>query len=657
MRIQNSIKIYAKVVIILVTVCFNSCDYLDVVPPEQANTDDMMIDDQTTLRNLYACYGYLQNGGADLPFAATIDGTGSDEAVMPQEWQRFGSRVQWNAITPSSINEDNNYPWVVWYNAIGYCNQFLKLIEENNPTLNPNDKEQYKAEVKFLKAYYHFRALQMFGPIPIIDEFQSSNISKNEIPGRFHFDYCVDYIVDLLDEAVGFLPTTHSNPQYYGRATTVICKALKSRVLLFAASPLWNGSFPHRTWKNDKFETPGYGKELVSFEYDSDKWVRAREACLEAIKAAESIGATLFDLNASETLRKNQQVPLPQVPNLNLSTEEGERFQQRVMMLRYMNTARPDQGNKEIIWGITLGTNENMRMSSLPHYILVNNQNVNVGGWGGLSPTLYTVEHFFTKNGKLPSEDATFANKTDWFKSAGLSNSDIINLNVDREPRFYAWISFDGDEYSTVAANRSPIYCEMRNPKKTGYDAAIWGTRNYSVTGFLNKKWVHPNFNYTGTGWNSNVGECIYPITIIRLGELYLNLAECDAHLGGSYTTEALEYLNKIRERAGVPDWTESSLAQMNKSLLDAILEERFVELYMEGHRYYDLRRYVKAADYLNKNAYMGLNAVLRAPTFEVFNTPIEINQPFGWNDCMYLMPISNRELYANPQMIQAPGY
>ena len=86
-------------------------------------------------------------------------------------------------------------------------------------------------------------------------------------------------------------------------------------------------------------------------------------------------------------------------------------------------------------------------------------------------------------------------------------------------------------------------------------------------------------------------------------------------------------------------------------------MEERFVELYMEGHRYYDLRRYVKAANFLSKDAYKGLNAILRAPTFEVFNTPIEVNQPFGWDDCMYLMPISNRELYANPQMIQAPGY
>ena len=73
------------------------------------------------------------------------------------------------------------------------------MIEENNPTLNPNDKEQYIAEVKFLKAYYHFRLLQMYGPIPIIDQFISSNISKDEIPGRGHFVYCVVYIVKLFD--------------------------------------------------------------------------------------------------------------------------------------------------------------------------------------------------------------------------------------------------------------------------------------------------------------------------------------------------------------------------------------------------------------------------------------------------------------------------
>lgn len=657
MKIYNKIKIYAAIVAMLPLIYFTSCNYLDVVPPEQPDTDDMIIDNQTALRNLYSCYGYLQNGGADMPYQR-IDATGTDEVVCPQEWQNLGSRVQWNAITPSSINDDGGYAWVVWYNAIGYCNQFLKLIEENNPVMKPNDKEQYIAEAKFLKAYYHFRALQMYGPIPIIDEFQNSDIPKGDIPGRYHFDYCVEYIVNLLDEAASFLPAQHSNSQYFGRATSVICKAIKAKVLLLAASPLWNGEFPNRTWENETFETPGYGKKLVSLTYDAGKWEKAHKACLEAIQASEAIGAELFDINASETVRKNQNVHLPQIPGLDVSTPEGVEFQQRVMMLRYMTTAKPDQGNKETIWGVAYPQeNPDLVMASLPHYVLSNDQNINVGGWGGLSPTLYTVENFFTKNGKLPSEDSEFSNQSDWFKSAGLSNPDIINLNVSREPRFYAWISFDGGEYATVIVNRTPLFCEMRNPEKAGYDAAIWGTRNYCVTGFLNKKGVHPHLNFTGISWNNNYGEVRYPMVLIRLGELYLNLAECGANLGGAYAAEALEYLNKIRKRAGVPEWTTASLSQSGKTLLDAVLEERFVELYMEGFRYYDIRRYVKGKEHLSANNYRGLNAVLRAPSFSVFNTPIKVNQPFGWDDRLYLMPISNKELYANPQMVQAPGY
>ena len=636
---------------------FGSCNYLDVVPVEQADTKDMMIDNATTLNNLYACYGYLQNGGQDLADYWSIDGGGTDETVRPQEWQTFSSRAQWNAITPSSINTDKTYPWNIWYNAIGYCNQFLKLIEENNPTLNPNDKEQYIAEVKFLKAYYHFRLLQMYGPIPVIDQFISSNISKDEIPGRSHFDYCVEYIVKLFDDASYVLPPEHTNSSYYGRATSVICKALKARVRLLAASPLWNGEFPYRTWKNEYFETPGYGKELVSFQYDRNKWVKAREACIDAINAAKAIQTELFDIDKSEILRQNQNVALPAIPGA-----VDEDFRKKVMMLRYMMTTKPDDGNKEIIWGIVNAHTElfenNMIAGSLPHYILQNDLGVNVGGWGGLSPTLYCVEHFYTNKGKLPAEDLNFTEQSLWFKSAGLANQNIINLNVGREPRFYAWLSFDGDEYSSVLANRQPLICEMRNPNKTGYDAAIWGTRNYSVTGFLNKKWIHPNLSYTGSSWNQNFGDTRYPTTLIRLGELYLNLAECDAHLGGEFTDEGVEYLDKIRKRAGIDEWkSEASMAAVGKTILDAVMEERFVELYMEGHRYYDIRRYVQGKKYLKKDAYRGLNAMISAPTFEVFNTPITIGQPFDWNDRMYLMPISNDEIYSNPQLVQAPGY
>ena len=93
------------------------------------------------------------------------------------------------------------------------------------------------------------------------------------------------------------------------------------------------------------------------------------------------------------------------------------------------------------------------------------------------------------------------------------------------------------------------------------------------------------------------------------------------------------------------------------KSLLDAVLEERFVEFYMEGSRYYDIRRYVKGKKHMKTNCYRGLNAMVYNPSFVSFNTPKQIDQPFDWNDRMYLLPIANKELYANPQMVQAPGY
>ena len=637
------------------TLTITSCNYLDVVPPEQADTKDMMINDATTLQNLYSCYGYIQHGGADLPEYMTIDNGGSDETVRPQEWQGMGSRTQWNAITPSSINNDSNYPWVIWYNAIGYCNQFLSLIQNEKLNLNPNDKAQYIGEVNFLKAYYHFRALELYGPIPIIDKQSNSNISKTDIPGRSHFDYCVSYIDSLLTAAEPSLPESYDNASYYGRATSIICKALRAKLYLLAASPLWNGDFPDKTWKNTNYETPGYGLELVSHEYDANKWVKAREACVVAIKAAEAAGHALFTVDDAESLRKNQNVALPVVPNVT-----DENFLKRVMMMRYMMCARPDQGNKEIIWGMA-PTGDVFTHAyfggSLPHYILINNNGVRVGGWGGVSPTLYTVQHFYTKNGLLPEEDTNFAHKADWYKSAGLGNSDIINLNVNREPRFYAWISFDGDQYSTELANRTPVYCEMRNNEHSGYDAEIWGTRNYSVTGYLNKKWVHPNFDFNGNGWNANYDECRYPLSMIRLGELYLDLAECDAHLGDQYQAEALSYLNKIRSRAGVPDVTTDMLTKSSRSLIQIVLDERFIEMYTEGTRYYDIRRYVQGKKYQSAECYMGLNAMKKSPSFADFNTPTKINQSFGWEDRMYLMPISNSEVYANPQMVQAPGY
>ena len=652
--ISNIIKRNATVALLFAAATLSSCDYLDVVPPEQADIKDMIINDQTALQNLYSCYGYLQTGNKDLATKLPFNVLGSDEMVAPQEWQGWGSKVQWGAVTPSSVNDYTDYCWNVWYNAIGYCNQFLSLISDARVDMPVQNKAQYIAEANFLKGYYHYRLLENFGPIPLIDKLQTPNISKNDMPGRSHFDYCVKYIDSLYTAAEYYLPEYYQNSSYYGRITAVACKAMRARLYLLAASPMWNGSFPDRSWKNVRYETPGYGKELVSHEYSREKWVKARQVCLDAIADAETVGFSLFTVNEAEALRIKQKVSLPTIPGS--STDD---FKKTVNLFRYLLASSPDDGNNEIIWGMAPNANYiddcSIVMSALPHFILINNNGVNVGGWGGLSPTLYSVEHFYTKDGLLPEEDPTFKAKNVWYKSAGLSNRDIVNINVGREPRFYASISFDGDQYSPNLNAGDQVICEMRNGNRTGYDAAIWGTRNYCVTGFLSKKWVHPNFMYSGNDWSNNFTSVKTPTSIIRLAELYLILAECDAQLGN--TTECLEYLNKIRTRAGVPEMTEAMLAKIDRPLLQVVLDERFIELFAEGTRYYDIRRYLNGKKYQSPSCYRSLNAIQTNPSFEVFNTVININQPFAWNDRMYLLPVANKEVYANPQMVQAPGY
>ena len=94
---------------------------------------------------------------------------------------------------------------------------------------------------------------------------------------------------------------------------------------------------------------------------------------------------------------------------------------------------------------------------------------------------------------------------------------------------------------------------------------------------------------------------------------------------------------------------------------MDWVRNERFVELYEEGHRYYDVRRWCIAPEVLDADSRWGLNAFNENPSFEDFNTPVKIDQPFKWDDRLYLLPIwsgdEQDELYSNPQMVQAPGY
>lgn len=644
---MNKNKILSGLFIVMIPLLLlSSCDYLDVVPPEQVTADDTMKDRETALGFLYSCYIAV---GKSCPFSYKASEASTDEYTHSLSWEEIGQQLAWNRLNASNTAGGH---WNACYDFIGHCHLFLRQLERTHPRgATEEDKTHWRAEVAFLKAYYHFRLLEQYGPIPVINVYPDQNISASEMEGRAHYDYVVDYIVGMCDQAAEVLPAYYKNDEDWGRATSTLCKALKARTLLYAASDLWNGSFPYPDWKNVNYETPGYGTELVSKTYSREKWERALAACKEALNYATNEGQRkLMQTEDAMRLVERYGVPMPYVPGVDSSTEEGKTFLEKVLLMRYILNSYETDGNHEVIWGTWEG-DDNFQ-ASLPTRIIKQVSDNNwKHGWGGMSPCLYSIENFYTKNGKLPELDNEFVSKGDWLKSAGVpERPEIINLNKQREPRFYAWFSFDGDDYSSMLVNGAPLRVNMRDSEVHGYNPEAFN-RDWCTTGYLNKKFCQPNALCNTSG---NYQTTKYARPLFRLAELYLNLAECYAALGDVEGT--LSSLNPIRERAGVPALTEADVTS-EMTLMDWARSERFIELWGEGHRYYDVRRWMIAPEQLKAGAREGLNALVKNPSFEEFNRRTVIDQPFQWENRMYILPISSGELYSDPQLVQAPGY
>ncbi len=116
-------------------------------------------------------------------------------------------------------------------------------------------------------AYYHFLSLRSYGPTMIIREALSQDMPIEQFPERSTYDEVVQFINDKLDEAIPNLPDKQLDADF-GRASRLIALGLKSRMYLYAASPLFNGN--SKMYSN--FRSPVDGRHLISQEYSIDKW-------------------------------------------------------------------------------------------------------------------------------------------------------------------------------------------------------------------------------------------------------------------------------------------------------------------------------------------------------------------------------------------------
>ena len=739
-----------------------SCNYLDVTPDEKITMDDVIKTQDHFLNFLNSCYG----GVKKMNYWDTSTYTQStDEHLNPLLWgtNDGGVACACDMLTGGLDWDAYNKKMPIWadcYDYIGQCHLFEKEIASHPLPENVTETDVATAleETNFLKAFYYFRLLENFGPIPILDGYFDMNIPNSQIPGRRHFDYCVDYIVAQCDRAIASpLIPNHWEDTFWGRITKPIAAALKSRVTLLAASPLWSGDFPFPNWKNTELlggndfcpdYDEKYGYEIVPNPTADEKiarWQRAKEAAKEAINIAKQAGHDLLTVEDAYNLITQQEnkyfkgqleklyVPgvteryIEKQKNGTAEGSEEEMFLKRVCLYKYLPNsyaAIPSSGgtiagNIELIWGTILDSDDfgNLKRRARLYPLRTSFYGSNwIPGQGANAPTLYSAEHFWTKNGILPRHDSNWngmslqeasddATYDKWaLERAGITTKwreDIVNLYVDREPRFYAAICFDGGNFGlcpNFKNGKFPLILDMKTgdgrendnetrttekPVGNGYV----GNQDGAYTGFYNGKWTKLD-QYNGiSSTNAEPDVVNYPMPIFRVAELYLNLAEACAALGD--VSGVQDALYPIRERAlgaehaAIPSNLIFDQNMYNNEdgdgfgLMEWVRNERFIELWDEAHRYFDLRRWKMGPDRLaaGKRNALKVTVGVKDPGSEyggyTFDSPeakeynfryfnkrtILEGMPYTWTDRMYIAPIWDDEVYSAPKLVQAPNY
>lgn len=561
-------------------------------------------------------------------------------------------------------NQSNNYGEVVFgvplYKAIRDCNVFLENVHR------PYDLEEYErarwiAEVKFLKAYYHFYLMRCYGPIVLIKENQSVSSTPEEMAlYRSPFDECVDYVCQLLDEAAaeGALPIKiQDRSNEMGRATKSIALSLKARILTMAASPLFNGNPDYANVIDNK------GVHLFSAEYDAKKWQRAADACKAAIVASEA---------ADEGLLFDEDVPIvPEIVGLKVDTLRKQYNLRAIILSRW---------NKETIWGsvnadfgsiIGLQVNTACKISTKEgsqEYVAQK-----------MVPTLEVAESFYTSRGVPMEEDnkfddtnryelrkATAADK--WYIKEGEYTA---SMHFDREARFYAAIGFDRAIWwgngvydfkpADYGSSEKVRYIRGLADNSTNEVAGKRGTYGYSVTGYWAKKLNNPlsdTAEGADKGWG---GDNKVSFPIIRVADLYLMYAETLNEANDTPPEEVYTYLDLIRKRAGL-EGVKESWRKYSKfpekplskvGLRDIIRRERRIELSMEGSRFWDLRRWKEAEEDLNKPVRTwNINGVDKADYYRVITVDVR-----SFTRKEYLWPIKEYNLTVNKNLVQNYGW
>ena len=646
-------RFYLYGVLLLLVAGISSCKkYLDVVPDNIATIENAFKLRIEAEKYLFTCYSYMPKNGDGWYNAALTSG---DEIWYPQNdqatWhaafriaqgQQNTSDPYFNewAGTRKGGNGNTRYDNQKIWGGIRNCNIFLENMADPTkvPDITPAERSRWIGEGLFLKAYYHFYMLRMYGPIPVVDKSVAVDADlANSYVKRQPVDECVNAISAWLDSAAALLPERVLNENTeLGRATKPVALAIKAKLLVMAASPLFNGNTDFADFKDKD------GVILFNPTFDAKKWVKARDAAKAAIESAETNNFMLYRYTND-------------VYKLNDTTK---------IQLNVRNAVTQRWG-VEHVWANSLMYFANEALCMPPMERGTNTNRFQLQGvW---APPIKMAKLFYTSNGVPIDEDKTMSfSNYEQLRTAAAKDRFYIEpnfvtarLNFDREPRFYADLGFDGSVWymkdgNATSSDVATFYIKAKNVESAGFGHFT----NWSETGYFIKKLVSWESTTKGTSapvWRS------YPWPEIRLADLYLLYAEAENEVTPA-SAESLTYLDKIRARAGLKGVAESwSTYSSNpgkyttQSGLRAIIHrERTIELMFEGQRFWDLRRWKEASDELNKDI-TGWSILGKADA-SYYKERTIFNQRFI-SPRDYFWPIGNYDTRRNPKLVENPGW
>lgn len=612
-----------------------SCNYLDIVPDNIATVDHVFRMRNTAEQYLFTIYSYQPKYTDGYNYPTFL---GGDE-LWANEFNVNLNKPAWqiakgfqNVVEPYSNYWGGANGGRGMFVAIRDCNTFLDNIGKV-PDMDDYEKVRWAAEVKFLKAFYHFYLFRMYGPIPLVRKNLPITSSTEEVKTvQEPVDTCVAYIKQLLDEAIVDLPERITNEATeLGRVTRSVAMGVRAQLLMTAASPLFNGNSDYASY------TGKTGVKLFNTTYDPAKWTAAAEACKEAIEESHRAGHKLYYYNAAF-------LPFPGSPTT--ITEMSVR------------NAVCERWNPEVIWTSTANFAGTLQLENLPRLYASDKQSTTLSSFG---VPLKIAEQFYTKNGVPISEDKTW-NYNARYGTKTVTTADALrlkpnyvtaNLNFDREVRFYASLGFDGGRWFGQGRfnDADNVYVEAKLGQIANNHA--WA---YSITGYWAKKLVNPQTVSSAT----EITVQSYPWPLIRLADLYLLYAEALNESEGP-GTETFKWINLVRERAGLKSVEESwaqfstnpGAPQTKDGLRKIIHRERLIELAFEGPRFWDLRRWKEAERVMNEPI-TGWNYTGKTPDM-YYQVKYLYNQVFRKRD--YLWPVKEEDLIENRLLVQSPGW